>query len=240
MPRNPGGKKMLTSEPLSVEPTPMRSRLSPAQEAAILETALKLVAEVGYDLTSIDEIARRAHASKATIYRRWKGKADIVFAALQQRTTRPHEESFGASLRDDFISGLSGFCARITAGKDLIIGLVPALHANPELWRVMREQFQKREQERAIQVLERAVARGEIPAVPEDPAKLVDIAVALTTHRLVLLRAPLDAAFVTYVVDEVLLPLVDAQITRSSRSAAAAAPSAPPESRPAGRKRRPG
>ncbi|XYI02507.1 TetR/AcrR family transcriptional regulator [Sorangium sp. So ce1128] len=254
--RDPGGKKMLTSEPHSMEPTPMRSRLSASQEAAILDTALKLVAEVGYDLTSIDEIARRARASKATIYRRWKGKADLVFAALlQQRSEVPCAEGFGASLRDDFISGLSGLCARATADKDLVFGLMPAFHSNAELTRVVREQFMKLGQERALEVLERAVARGELPAVPEDIAKIVQVAEAVTCHRLLFMGAPLDAAFVTYVVDAILLPLIDAQLTRSSRCAAVAPPDAPraaasraarvsprspPEARPAARKRRPG
>jgi AcrR family transcriptional regulator len=232
----------------------MRSRLSVEQEAALLETALKLVEEVGYDLASIDEIARRAHASKATLYRRWKSKADLVFAALLQRSTSPHEEGFGASLRDDFIRGLSGLCANATAAKDLIVGLTPAIHSNPELWRLVREQFLRLEQKRSIEALERAVARGEIRAVPGDIMTIVEVAVAMTYHRMLLLRAPLDADFVAYVVDAILIPLVDAQLTRSSPRAAArpgspqdavtraarASPRSPPEARPAARKRRSG
>ncbi|WP_272425410.1 TetR/AcrR family transcriptional regulator [Polyangium jinanense] len=231
---------MSTSEPQSAESTPMRSRLSPAQEQAILDTAMKLVAEVGYDLTSIDEIARRARASKATIYRRWKSKADLVFAGLLRGAQRPSEVSVGASLREDFILALSAFCATVTSGKDLLIGLMSVFHAHPELWRLVREQFVKREQASIIGVLERAVARGEIPAMPKDPTKIIEVAMALTSHRLLLLRAPLDADFVTYVVDEVLLPLLDAQLIRSPRRIAApASPSSPPEAKPAARKRRP-
>jgi AcrR family transcriptional regulator len=232
----------------------MRSRLSASQEAGILDAALQLVAEVGYDLTSIDEIARRARASKATIYRRWKGKADLVFSALLQRSKVPPHETFGASLRDDFIRGLSWHCEKITADRDLVVGLMPAFHSNPELTRVVREQFMKLGQEKAIELLGRAVARGEIPAVPEDLAKIVEVAEAVTYYRLLLMGAPLDAAFVTYVVDAILLPLIDAQLTRPARRAAVAPPGAPrtaasraarasplspPEAKPAARKQRP-
>src|SRR5262249_52228886 len=56
---------------------------------AILLAALRLLAEVGYDQMTMDAIAERARASKATIYRRWSGKADLVVAALKRYATPP-------------------------------------------------------------------------------------------------------------------------------------------------------
>jgi len=52
---------------------------------AILEAALELIVEVGYERMSMDALAERAHASKATIYRHWDGKAAIVAEAVQKR-----------------------------------------------------------------------------------------------------------------------------------------------------------
>ncbi len=60
----------------ATSPRPTRLRLDAARERVLLEVALALLAEVGYDRLSLDEVARRAHTSKATLYRRWPGKAD--------------------------------------------------------------------------------------------------------------------------------------------------------------------
>lgn len=234
---------MLTSGPDIAEQasTALRSRLSASQEAAILEATLKLVAEVGYDLTSIDEITRRTRTSKATIYRRWKGKIDLVFAALLQRAVTPQEVTFGASLRDDFLRGFTGFCGRAAAQRDLLLGLIPAFRSNPELTQLMHRRFLAIGEERAAEILRRAVARGEIPAVPQDLAKIVEVAEAMVYHRLLVTGASLDADFVVYVVDAILLPLLGAELAQPPKRAAVRVPDAPPSaSRRAAREPPPG
>jgi len=52
------------------------------REEVILKTAIALLQEIGYDAMTLDAIAARARASKATIYRRWKNKAELTKAAL--------------------------------------------------------------------------------------------------------------------------------------------------------------
>ncbi len=53
-----------------------------ARTDAILDSALELMAATGYDRLTMDAVASRAGASKATIYRRWPGKSELVTAAL--------------------------------------------------------------------------------------------------------------------------------------------------------------
>ena len=55
-----------------------------AREQAILDAALELLMEVGYDRLSMDALAERAHAGKATIYRHWSGKAQVVAEAVRR------------------------------------------------------------------------------------------------------------------------------------------------------------
>ncbi len=55
-----------------------------AREQAILDAALELLMEVGYDRLSMDALAERAQAGKATIYRHWSGKAEIVAEAIRR------------------------------------------------------------------------------------------------------------------------------------------------------------
>src|SRR3954452_2336471 len=60
----------------------VRPRLEGARAREVLETALQLLGEVGYDKLTLDEVAARARASKATLYRRWSSKADLVAEAM--------------------------------------------------------------------------------------------------------------------------------------------------------------
>ena len=55
------------------------------RDAAICDAALALLVEVGYDRMSMDAVAARARASKATIYRRWPGKQELVLDAVRSR-----------------------------------------------------------------------------------------------------------------------------------------------------------
>src|SRR5271165_3463260 len=58
---------------------------SAAREQAILAAAAELVAEIGYERVTVDAIAARARASKATMYRKWPGKAELVADALRRQ-----------------------------------------------------------------------------------------------------------------------------------------------------------
>ena len=60
------------------------------RQAAICEAVFELLGEVGYDRMSMDAVAARARASKATIYRAWPNKPDLVMEALVHRFGRLH------------------------------------------------------------------------------------------------------------------------------------------------------
>src|ERR1700728_3985107 len=59
------------------QPSPWSPR-----ETEILEVTLRLLQEHGYDQLTIDAVAAEARASKATVYRRWPSKAELVLAAF--------------------------------------------------------------------------------------------------------------------------------------------------------------
>jgi AcrR family transcriptional regulator len=73
---------------------------------AITDAALDLVQEVGLSAVSIDAIAARAGVGKATIYRRWPSKEDLVVDAIViNLTTAVHLEPTG-DLREDLVTTL--------------------------------------------------------------------------------------------------------------------------------------
>ena len=62
--------------------THLRPRVEGDREREVLDAALEVLAEVGYDRLTMDAVAQRAKASKATLYRRWNSKATLVVDAL--------------------------------------------------------------------------------------------------------------------------------------------------------------
>ena len=185
------------------------------RDVAICDATLALLLEVGYDRMSMDAIAARAHASKATIYRRWPGKQELVLDAVKARGVGLTVAEDTGSLRGDLVktyrSAVHGSAAD---DADLIAGVLRAMRTAPELADCVRSQVIESKCDVSRIIVSRAVARGELPA-QTDPLILHEVASALWFHRVLVVGGPVDDAFIAHVVDDVLMPLLD----RSSRSA---------------------
>lgn len=180
-----------------------------ARERAILDAALDLVAEVGYDRMSIDALAARARSSKATIYRRWPGKAQVVGDALRRRACPAEMEiPDTGTLRGDLLAAMIARRDSLTGeDADLFIGLLAAARHDPELASALHGQLQDDKAHLAAVIVARAVARGEVPATA-DPSLIQDIVPPVLITRVVLLRQPTDDAFLAHIVDDVVVPLL--------------------------------
>jgi AcrR family transcriptional regulator len=180
------------------------------REEAILRAALELLAEVGYDQMTMDAIATRAKASKATIYRRWSDKADLVVTAVRRHATRT-DEAFpdAGSLRDDLLATL-GVMRETLVSQDasLVLGLMMAMRRDPQLAGAVRAHLVDVKGAAFGTVIERAVARGELVASPAH-GLLAEIGSAMLFSRLFVTGSPVDDAFVRSLVDDVLLPLLE-------------------------------
>jgi AcrR family transcriptional regulator len=184
---------------------PSRGR---GRESAILEAALELLVEVGYDRMSMDAIAGRAHASKATIYRRWPGKYELVLDAVNRRAEQALELPDTGSLRGDIIATLKAFAEGIgTEDAHLMAGVLRAMQSTPELARCVRENLVEHKRYVARTLVERAVARGELPP-DADPDVFHETAPALMFFRVLVTGAPVDDKFLCHITDDVLVPLL--------------------------------
>ncbi|MFJ2114698.1 TetR/AcrR family transcriptional regulator, partial [Streptomyces sp. NPDC087850] len=79
-----------------------RSRITPERETELYRAVLDLLREVGYDALTMDAIASRTRSSKATLYRQWKGKPQLVATALRRSKPVSVGELDTGSLRGDF------------------------------------------------------------------------------------------------------------------------------------------
>jgi AcrR family transcriptional regulator len=92
----------------TVHRRPGRPRSEQA-ERAIIDAALDLFAESGPDGVCMEQVAARAGVGKATIYRRWSGKEDLLLDALASLKT-PLPEPKGRSVREDLVAVLGAMC----------------------------------------------------------------------------------------------------------------------------------
>jgi AcrR family transcriptional regulator len=179
-----------------------------ARVHAILEAALELVSEVGYDRMTMDAIAQRAKASKATMYRHWPGKPELVRDALCHCSWLPGADPLDSgSLRGDLLAVVHEMTAGLTATNGLLGGLMTALHRDTHLAALVRDQIDDAGQKVADVLVARARGRGEAIA-PLDAVLVLELAPGQILLRTLVLGKPTGAAFQEYLVDEVLLPLL--------------------------------
>jgi AcrR family transcriptional regulator len=183
------------------------SRLGGGREQAILRAAYELLAEVGYAGLRLDAVAARAKASKATLYRHWRGKPQLVADAIRVCHAAGEAIPDTGTLRGDLVCWF-GAMAEATAGEDgpLLAGLVMAMHTDPELATELRA-LRSSKGPVARLICARAEARGELR--PGYNPELIDEIVPgqLFMHRFAW-GGPLDAAFIDHLVDDIILPLL--------------------------------
>ena len=198
--------------PTTGEPTAKAPPIG--RDVAICDATLALLVEVGYDRMSMDAVAARAHASKATIYRRWPGKQELVLDAVRSRGPGRVVPEDTGSLRGDLVATYTN-AVHGTAAEDveLIAGVLRAMRSAPELADCVRSQMVESKGAVSKVIVDRAIARGEL-GPGTDHQLLHEVAGALWFHRILVVGAPVDDAFIAHVVDDVLIPTLD----RSSRS----------------------
>ena len=180
-----------------------------ARRQAILDAAIALLMEVGYDRMSMDALAERARAGKATIYRHWAGKAEVVVEAIRCRKC----DDFSAppdtgSLRGDLLAALNHSRESFTEEDSaLLIGMVSAMHHDQELADLMRQQIFEAKQGLFDEIVARAVQRGEPVSMSAAPIAN-EVSSALFFNRVAMGGGEIDEDFVLHLVDDVILPLL--------------------------------
>lgn len=187
-----------------------RTRLSPERERELYEAVIELLGEVGYEALTMDAVAARTHSSKATLYRQWKSKPQLVVTALRQTKPVSLEEIDTGSLRGDLHEIVR--CSDSARERDtaLMRGLAQAIHDNEDLQEALRELLFYPEIAALNALLGRAVDRGEIapdaPALGYVPHMMCGAYVA---RPLIEAKEP-DLAYLQEYIDAVILPALGA------------------------------
>ncbi|MDF0530793.1 TetR/AcrR family transcriptional regulator [Tsukamurella sp. 8F] len=180
-----------------------------ARERAILAAAQQLIAEVGYDRMSIEAVAARAGAGKATVYRRWATKSDLAIAALIALNWNEPAPDTG-ELRSDLLHIGRAYLGRHDERDAVFAGVVAALPREPRLRAALDEIVAAPRRQAFTVAVANARRRGEIVADGEFDL-VARTFPALIFHRLSVRDGPVDDAYLTRIVDEIALPLLIGQ-----------------------------
>jgi AcrR family transcriptional regulator len=183
-------------------------RRGEALYSAIFDATLAELAEVGYWRLAMERVAARAHASKASLYKRWPNRAELVIAALRHQRGVPESAPDTGSLREDVLTLLRRGAERLDGlFGEVVRGLMAESLTNPERVANLRANMFTSRNAMMHEILERAVARGEIPASAIKP-HVVEFAPALVDHHFLMRGAPIPDEVLRRIVDDLLLPLL--------------------------------
>ncbi|MFE3193835.1 TetR/AcrR family transcriptional regulator [Nocardia sp. NPDC059240] len=182
-----------------------RSRMTPERLGELYDAVLRLLAEVGYEALTLDAVAARAKTSKATLYRQWNGKTELVAAALRHAGPPPGTDSDTGTLRGDLIA----LAARSTDGPQdasVFQAINNAARREPVLHQVLSEIVFEPTMRAFEAAIERAVARAELgPDVPAIEFVVHMVMGGTMTQATIESRFP-DRDFVIRYIDAVVLP----------------------------------
>lgn len=189
-----------------------RPRVEGDREQEILDATLDVLVDMGYDRLTMDAVASAAHASKATLYRRWSSKAALVIDALLSQKA-PHAMPDTGNLRDDLVGTFCGMGGLTDQRQITLLASVITAIARDEVFATaFRRDFIGPKAASTATIFERAKARGEIRA-DLDLDLVAHALPGIVLHRQFLLGECPDAAFITTVVDQIILPAVLPAVT---------------------------
>jgi AcrR family transcriptional regulator len=190
--------------------TAARPRVEGDREQEILDAALEVLTDVGYDRLTMDAVAHRAKASKATLYRRWNSKATLVVESLARMKAPPVVPDTG-DLRTDLLTAFCGMGGLTEHETTATLGAVmTAVSTDPEFAREFREQVVEPKARVSRIIFERALARGELrPGL--DLEIVVPALAGIVLHRVFIFGEQPDSSLIERAVDQIILPAVTPQ-----------------------------
>ena len=187
------------------ESTVSRPRIEGDREVEILGATLQVLQDVGYDRLTMDAVALRAKASKATLYRRWNSKLRLVIDALLTTKHTPVMPDTG-TLRGDLealMCGVGGMTDSEAVGT--FGAVITAIVRDPEFADAFRTEIVGPKVAASQEIWERARDRGEIR---EDlDLELIEPALAgICLHRVFLMGEKPTEELIGRVIEQIILP----------------------------------
>jgi AcrR family transcriptional regulator len=179
-----------------------------ALDLAILNATIAEIDLSGYAGLSMERVAERARASKASLYRRWPSKVELVMAAIYDLLPDPADAVDTGRLRGDLLALLRS-AAELLAGPagTAIRGLVSDALRDPGQAAQLRRYTRGRSVAAMREVVHRAMERGELPS-GTITARQLEAGLSVMRFHFLTHAGPVADHVIVEIVDEVMLPLL--------------------------------
>jgi AcrR family transcriptional regulator len=184
-----------------------RRRRGAALEDALLDAAWAELSEQGYMQFTAEAVAKRSGTSRMVLHRRWPSRAELAAAAIGRHVRmNPIETPDLGNIRDELLLLLRRFSDRLPSR---LVRLVFEMsedmaRANSNFLAIKSEIGPY---DHMKQVLDRAIARGEIDSRRLTP-RLASLPTSLARHEMMMTLEPLTDEAIREIVDQIFLPLV--------------------------------
>jgi AcrR family transcriptional regulator len=195
----------------SAEPVKLGRKRDHTRDPEILKCALDVLAEEGYDGMTVEMVAARAKAGKATLYRRWASKSELVIdavACMKKADSARENLPDTGTLRGDLVAMIKPHSIEDSEKKlKVMTGLASLLARDPGLADAVNAAIVEPRSKINRLFFERAIERGEIPAGC-DIDTLAMLSPSMAAYRTLILKKPVDRPFLIALIDGVILPAV--------------------------------
>jgi AcrR family transcriptional regulator len=166
---------------------------------------LQLLQQHGYDRLTVDAVAATARASKATVYRRWPSKADLVLAAFIEGIRQVAVPPDTGTLRGDLLRLGELVCQQAQQHASTIRAVLVEVSRHPALNDALQHQFVDQRKALIHHILQQAVDRGEI-AESAISDELWDLLPGYLVFRSIIPSRPPTRRTVQALVDDIIIP----------------------------------
>lgn len=211
-----------TAEPEGRRPARLGRKRDHSRDADILDAALEVLAEVGYAGMTMDAVAARATAGKATVYRRWPSKAELVVDAIaRMKRSQVDLERLPdtGTLRGDLLGLFRP--QSIEEGErrlKIMAGLASMISLDHAFAEDVNAAVVQPWADAHLLFMRRARDRGEIPA-SADIETASQVIPSMAAYRALIQRKPFAREFLVGLVDGVILPALQGDSIASTPTA---------------------
>ena len=199
-------------------PSTLGRKRDHSRDGVILDAAIDVLGEVGYTAMTMDMVAMRAKAGKATVYRRWPSKEELVLDAVARMkgsaldlTDLPDT----GELREDLIALFRPQSAQEDRRRlDAMAGLASLLSHRAVFAEAAHSAFIEPFAEAHRLLMRRAASRHEIPSTA-DIDTICEVLPMMAAYRTIVQRKPFDRDFLISTIDIVILPALRRDPTAS-------------------------
>jgi len=208
--RRPASTKKATVRGSEAKPPkPLGRKRNHQRDLDILDATLQILAESGFDSMTMDQVAARAKAGKATLYRRWPSKGELVRDALigmSRNSIELNRLPDTGNLRDDLLGVVKPYPLEYSERKlKVLSGLGSFSTEHPALYDEALTKIFKPWIEINTALMTRAIKRGELPP-DADVGLACELIVSMTAFRTSMQRKQFDKAAYRALLDNILLP----------------------------------